>query len=145
MTWVSAEYQAQHIAVYKAFGKAKEYICTDCDGPACDWSLETDGDPWDVNCYWPRCRSCHLKYDADLHRLSDESRSKIAATLTGRKRTVESRIKQSLSTSGLDVSDIIEIRRLHSLGKMQSEIADMFETSRMTINRIVNRQTWTHV
>ena len=145
MTWVSAEYQAQHATVYKAFGKAKEYRCTDCNNAAADWSFDRDGDPWSVDDYWPRCRRCHLLYDSDLHRPTVETKAKIALALTGHKRSITSRTKQSTTRTGLIESDILEIRRLHNEGHMQSIIADMFNTSRMTINRIVNRKTWTHV
>lgn len=153
MTWVSAEYQAQHIAVYKAFGKAKDYICTDCDGPALDWSLEHDGNPWNVNDYWPRCRRCHLIYDVEAHRPSEEQKRKISATLTGHKHSQESKDKMSTQRQGskhanakLNEIDIIEIRKLcdGTYGQYPL-IAKQFGVSVVTIKKIVYRKTWTHV
>jgi hypothetical protein len=142
MTWVSAEYQAQHIAVYKAFGNAKDYACIDCDGPALDWSHEHDTDPWDVNNYWPRCRRHHLLYDSDAHRPTQETKDKIAETLLGFRHTEKAKRKMSMDRSGLSEKQVIKMRELHANGMRQSDIADVFNTSRMTVNRIIHGKTW---
>lgn len=145
MSYMTPEYQRQHAAVYRARGKARDYQCVDCDNRAADWSLAHELDPNDVQSYFPRCRKCHLEYDWEAHQHTDETKAKISSGLTGHKRTIASRVNQSMTRTGLDESNILEIRRLFASGMLQSEIADMYDTSRMTINRIVNRKTWTHV
>jgi hypothetical protein len=55
---------ALHLRLKRLRGKAKEYGCVDCDGPALEWSQihDTSGlDLWEH--YEPRCRSCHINYD----------------------------------------------------------------------------------
>ena len=52
-----------HHRIMKQFGKASDQICSDCDGPASDWSLIHGRDDEDVNNYEPRCRKCHMVYD----------------------------------------------------------------------------------
>lgn len=47
--------------------------------------------------------------------------------------------------SKLTPNDVIEIRRLYSLGVMQSALAKMFLSSRATICRIVNRKSWRNI
>lgn len=69
--WVS--YISAHRRVEMKRGKAREYECVDCGGPAEQWSytghaeneftqgnLHYSGDPAD---YAPRCRHCHAVYD----------------------------------------------------------------------------------
>ena len=76
-------YISAHNRVRQIRGHAKIYFCIDCTNQASDWSLKhdapgmlvvKDGDPryigslysLDVMDYEPRCRTCHMKYDA-LH------------------------------------------------------------------------------
>lgn len=68
---------AIHRRLYRTRGKATEFACVDCGGPARDWSYnnadpaqlteERDGTPiaysLDLDNYDPRCRSCHRKFD----------------------------------------------------------------------------------
>lgn len=42
-------------------------------------------------------------------------------------------------------TDIIEIRRLHSLGISQYEIAARFDTYQGFISKVVNKKVWSHV
>jgi len=70
-------YNLAHVRVKKLRGKASEYSCVDCGGPAEDWSyqggspreqleqqrgclLAFSSDPFD---YDPRCKLCHKTYD----------------------------------------------------------------------------------
>lgn len=56
-------YWATHGRVRKARGPAKNYPCTDCSGPARDWSLIHGRDGADPADFEPRCRKCHIAYD----------------------------------------------------------------------------------
>jgi hypothetical protein len=47
--------------------------------------------------------------------------------------------------SSLKKKQVIEIRRLHSLGIGQQEIADRFNVTQPHVSRIVLRQSWAHV
>jgi hypothetical protein len=153
MTWVSAEYQAQHVAVYKAFGCAKDYLCIDCNGAACDWSFDHDGNRWNINDYWPRCRRCHLLYDSEAHKPTDETKRKIAASVTGSRHTDEAKAKMSEQRQGskhcnskLTEADVIQIRELANGQYGQYPIlAERFGVSVVSIKKIVYRKTWTHV
>lgn len=75
-------YLGAHQRVYRAKGKAVEYDCVDCGGPASEWSYDhadpneklqfmstNRGDfdvPYSVNPdhYDPRCKPCHVVYDS---------------------------------------------------------------------------------
>jgi hypothetical protein len=85
-----AEYSRAHYLVRCKFGRAKDYQCTDCDKPAHDWSWEHDTDPWDVNNYWPRCKSCHTKYD-----MTPEWAAKSAHSRSGVERSIIARNRMS--------------------------------------------------
>lgn len=77
MSSQSPEYYKRHRAVYKARGKASEYVCS-CGETAKCWAQRhgTDGnDPYD---YDPMCWQCHHKYDG---RWSPEERAKVAASV----------------------------------------------------------------
>lgn len=90
------EYNRAHNAVRRVYGRADDYHCVDCDGPAMDWSQEHDTDPWDPKNYWPRCRKCHKKYDYKpwspdrihgnkgmIH--TPDTRAKMSSSMKGRK------------------------------------------------------------
>ncbi len=47
--------------------------------------------------------------------------------------------------SKLTVAQVIEMRRLHALGKTHRELGRIFETSRSNVSFIVRRETWKHV
>jgi hypothetical protein len=72
-------YQALHRRIRRRRGNASQYTCTDCPAQATDWSQVhgTDGLDLDAD-YAPRCRSCHIRYDADA-RLNESSRQRWAA------------------------------------------------------------------
>lgn len=73
------KYRSAHISVRLARGSAKTHMCVDCQGPADEWSLRKDAPVThigpndrgrllrysvDVNDYDPRCKQCHMQYDA---------------------------------------------------------------------------------
>ena len=120
-------YDAAHHRIRKARGRAREHRCADCGAPAVQWSLnhrtvteiqyDTDGAPdgWDtklaysddVNDYSPRCRSCHLRYDLP------RGEAHHAAVLTGQ-----------------DCRDVVASH------KSAKELAELYDTTATTINRI---------
>lgn len=70
-------YQAAHLRIAGARGKAASHDCHDCGGKADDWSYIQDcpderaqeGSPaycLHINHYAPRCRPCHRAYDAKV-------------------------------------------------------------------------------
>jgi len=67
-------YYAAHSRVVRKFGKASEYNCIDCQDVAVQWSYDHKAHDekvdtkrgafsLDPNHYWPRCCSCHKKFD----------------------------------------------------------------------------------
>ena len=57
-------YETRHDRLRRKRGQARKHPCTDCKGPAIEWSQihGTDGlDVW--NDYVPRCKKCHHAYD----------------------------------------------------------------------------------
>lgn len=70
-------YNSAHRNLFRLRGSARSQVCVDCGGPAREWSLirgrgthvgvnagypmTYSPDPMD---YEPRCRSCHVAYDA---------------------------------------------------------------------------------
>ena len=67
-------YNGVHQQLVKVRGRAAEHLCTDCAGPAHEWSyvggapdeeLTPDGTPfsYDFSHYVPRCRPCHRQFD----------------------------------------------------------------------------------
>ena len=72
-------YITVHHRVEALRGKASLHTCVDCGGPASDWSYDhSDPEPLteitnggrtiaaystDLNCFEPRCRSCHVRFD----------------------------------------------------------------------------------
>jgi len=56
---------ALHKRIVRRYGSAKNYFCVDCDEKAADWSHTHDTDRLDIENYEPRCRQCHIVYDAD--------------------------------------------------------------------------------
>lgn len=86
-------YHRNHARVYGQRGKASQYECVKCDGPAQEWATvhgESGDDPWAD--YVAMCRSCHHSYDNIAER-SAKSR-------TGQKRTADMRLKMSLVKKG---------------------------------------------
>jgi len=71
----SLSYKGVHTRIAREFGKASDYQCTDCNNPARYWSWTHNTDPTNIYNYYPRCSSCHAKYD-----YTDEQRAKQSAT-----------------------------------------------------------------
>lgn len=68
-------YRYAHKRVKKLRGPARDYACVDCGVDAADWSFSHYDDvpcrtSWGAaysmnpDHYRPRCRPCHVKYDA---------------------------------------------------------------------------------
>lgn len=47
--------------------------------------------------------------------------------------------------SKLKTQDVLEIRRLHSIGVVQKEIAKSFNVTPANINKIIKRVSWHHL
>lgn len=70
----SISYEGAHYRVVGARGRARIYLCTECQQPAKDWALKHDADKvtdnkgrmysLDVMDYQPMCGDCHSAYDA---------------------------------------------------------------------------------
>ena len=73
--WIGddATYFAVHQRLVRTRGRAAGHTCTDCEGPAAQWSLNRDAPdlrlsdigPFttDLSAYLPRCVPCHKRYD----------------------------------------------------------------------------------
>lgn len=95
------EYQKKHYHMRKANGKARDYYCQHCDGPAEQWAQVHDSSGWDPeNDYLALCRSCHRKYD-----MTDETKAKIGNSNRGKKRTPEQIQTLSLAHMGNSPSE----------------------------------------
>lgn len=68
-------YAGAHYRVVFKYGVASRHPCTDCGGPASDWSYDhadenefydKRGRPYSANPshYFPRCSSCHRRFDS---------------------------------------------------------------------------------
>ena len=67
---------ALHKRVLRLLGRAAEYPCTHCGGPAYDWATIHGKSGHDLQSdYMPLCRSCHVIYDVDA-RHNPESMAK---------------------------------------------------------------------
>lgn len=73
-TGAQASYYAIHQRLKRARGRARAHRCTDCSGPASQWSYTRTNGPGHRECeigpysvdladYDPRCVSCHKKFD----------------------------------------------------------------------------------
>lgn len=95
-------YRRAHTRVKDERGKASEYLCFDCDRPACDWSQIHDTDGESVDDYEPRCRSCHVRYDGICERnKSPESRALNSAGKKGKRPSEETKVKMRDAHTGL--------------------------------------------
>jgi predicted Holliday junction resolvase-like endonuclease len=56
-------YRAKHGRVRRAYGKASEYECENCEKQASDWAMLHDTNGEDIDDFIPLCRSCHCLYD----------------------------------------------------------------------------------
>jgi hypothetical protein len=114
----SKEYNRIHREVVKAKGKAKEYLCVDCEKDAMDWSCIKGSSGSHIDDFEPRCRSCHLRYDwtedrsdglRKLHKGRKRSQETIerirASALSRPKYTQEYKDNMSKRTKGRVFSD----------------------------------------
>lgn len=116
-------YKNIHKKLAIKYGKAKEYVCTDCGNQAFDWSYEHDTDPYDLDNYYPRCRSCHLKYDA-------------ANTVRG-----EQHGKATISEVA-----VLEARDLFASGEYNiCSLSERYGVKYNAMYRLLHRITWRHI
>ena len=110
-----ANYSVRHARLHKERGRATDYECVDCDGPAEEWAqihTEDGLDPWAD--YVPLCHQCHTEYDHESRvskvsaskmgrkrgPLPDQWRNKISATQKGRSKSEETKQKIRAATQG---------------------------------------------
>jgi hypothetical protein len=62
-----------------------------------------------------------------------------------RSENIKHAIKNGLISKKLDEEAVFEIRRLHSDGVKQTEIANMYEISHQNVSKIILRKVWNHV
>lgn len=60
-----------HKWVVRELGKASEYFCIDCTTQARDWSNIDHLYKRNLEDYFPRCRSCHIKYDTKFNNIKN--------------------------------------------------------------------------
>lgn len=75
----SVSYEALHTRIKRARGRAAQYNCVECDGPADDWAYtygcpretQSPRGPYttDISRYQPMCRSCHRSFDNSVGRV----------------------------------------------------------------------------
>src|SRR6266568_2762166 len=95
---MTPEYQRQHKAVRKQYGKASLYNCEECESKsAFDWSWIHDTDRNDVENYRALCKRCHVRYDHESmsREQTPEANEKRRQALTGIVRSSETRKKLS--------------------------------------------------
>ena len=63
MKYTHPDYDPIHKGVRYHRGSASQYNCIDCELFAVEWSHIHNTDPYDIDNYEPRCKSCHCKYD----------------------------------------------------------------------------------
>lgn len=128
----STAWRRIHSRVRRTFGSPSLYLCNDCDGPACDWTWIHGKDPYNIENYEPRCKSCHMNYD-----MNDEWRENNA-----RYDNTNSRGKSQVFTE----CDVLEIRRIYSQGVYNiNQLARIYAVSNVSINKIVHRKSWAHI
>lgn len=126
----TTEYQRYHARVYKKFGRAKEYHCSDCNKPANVWAWTHDTDPSDPNNYYPLCYSCHIKYDMKPQWRANQSSAWNYASIQ----------------SKLTEQDVIDIRRDYMNNKWSMrDLAEIHGVTITTISNIINKRTWAHI
>ena len=118
-----------HNRVRRLRGKASEYTCENCGKPARDWATVHGADGRDpLNDYLALCRVCHRAYDQVGARQQGSKRPSISGS----------------RNSGHKLSDtqVVRIRKLASEGVPQVKLAERYQVSYTTIQRIVHRRSW---
>ena len=151
----SLEYIRFHELIRQNFGKATEYECIQCDGPASEWAWQHGENPRLLVSYEPMCYVCHRLYDP-----TPEKSAKLSASLIGNTHTLGStlteehkaKLKKSAHRgenhhySKLTGDDAVGIRRMHATGQWTfADLAYIYSVHPSTISAIIRRQTWTHV
>lgn len=115
------EYEEAHRKMHRERGVADGQNCVDCGKPAVHMTWIHDTDQFNPINYDPRCRSCHFDYD-EVNRGSKNGNAKLGE------------------------SDVLEIRRLYSVGSItQKELGAIYGVAEQTIGNIVNRRKWRHI
>jgi hypothetical protein len=90
-------YQSRHKHTMAIRGKAREYICVACGGPAAEWAQIHDTDGTDPHQhYQPMCKKCHRGYDGWHEMIRDALRARWARIpVEKRNKSLEVRAKAS--------------------------------------------------
>lgn len=133
----SISYNGMHQRLRRVLGNANLFSCVDCGKQASQWSLTITSNtvvffgvnagarnkrklPYskDMSDYSPRCGSCHVDRDNPFVRGSTNGNAKLTEV------------------------DVLDIRFLFDNGANRQEIADHFDVSLSTVNKIGARDYW---
>lgn len=137
-------WDAIHKRIFRERGKATQYACVDCAGPAREWSYNGE-DPneitgtvgrfklpysLDLAHYEPRCTPCHRNFDNAIRYAQGRMPTNRGERAGGAKFTM---------------AQVIAMRDQDSAGVPRSEIEKQFSISQSYLARIIKRETWRHV
>lgn len=134
-------YRTVHSRIAKKHGPASEYLCIGCGQPADEWAYDHKDpaertDPIrglaysdDPGHYAPMCRKCHNAFDDAIKPKSRPPHPR----------------GELHHKSKLTEQNIREIRDSAAAGEPHRLIAERYGVSVSTVDRVVQRKTWTHV
>ena len=126
MKYTPPDYDPIHKRIRYHRGSAYQYKCIDCEAIAHEWSYIHETDPYDIDNYEPRCKSCHCIYDGVTVNYEPKGEKHGKAKLKER--------------------DVIEIRYLYSTGDFSySELSQLYKISSVHVSDIIKRKYWNHI
>jgi hypothetical protein len=135
-----AKYLARHVRVRTARGKAAELSCVECDGPAFEWSLIHNADPFEIQNYRPMCVRCHRIYDRGDKYKGTSQRIKPSASKGDL--SLSEMHGEKHPAAKLTADQVREIRKRYADGEKQTYLAGEFGVLQGTISKICLRKTW---
>lgn len=117
----AAGYHARHQRAWAANGPAREYTCIDCGEQAREWAQIHGATGLEPEHYEPRCKKCHVTYDAATHPRGERQ-----------------------GNAKLTESDVIEIFEL-SPEWSQRKLAKKFGVSQRAIWCVLSGESWSYM
>lgn len=117
--WLAGTMRGAHRVAYElghGVGPGVMHVMHACDTPPC-------------------CNPAHLSLGTNAENMADRNAKGRAHRPTG----------SSNPRARLTEQDVAEIRRLSGQGMLTLEIAEQFDVSTVTVNKVVGRRTWRHV